>query len=294
MHHKKRKSIASTDLNVLIRGESGTGKELFAQSIHNDSPRKNGPFVAVNCAGIPKELIQSELFGYEAGSFTGAGKKGKASKFEIAHGGSIFLDEIGDMPLEAQANLLRVLQERSVVRIGGDQPKQLDIRVLSATNKDLVQEIEQARFRQDLLYRLNTVTLSVPPLRERTGDLCLLFEHFFSRSHKAQSQPLTFSNKAKEQLKQYSWPGNVRELENTAMLFLHKIGSGVIRVNDLPDPLCSQKVSPPRSCKLEEAEEKTIREALINCANNITHAAQMLGISRVTLYRKIHRFKIGK
>lgn len=286
------KNIASTDLNVLIRGESGTGKELFAQSIHNDSPRRNGPFVAVNCAGIPRELIQSELFGYEPGAFTGAHRKGKAGKFEQAHGGTIFLDEIGDMPLEAQANLLRVLQERSVVRIGGDQPKQLDIRVLSATNKDLDKEMEEGRFRQDLLYRLNSVTLLIPPLRERTGDLWLLFEHFFTKNCNRRPQALKFSKKAKEQLEQYAWPGNVRELENTAMVLLYKVGTGTVERDDLPDALRSRSASRTRSCTLEETEEKTIRAALNSSANNISRAAELLGISRVTLYRKIRHFKI--
>lgn len=177
--------VAASEGNIMIEGESGTGKELFAQSIHNASPRRCGPFIAVNCGAIPRDLIASELFGYTDGSFTGAKKGGKPGKFEMAAGGTIFLDEIGDMPLEQQITLLRVIQERTVTRIGGTKSIPIDVRIICATNKDLLREVERENFRQDLYYRLNVINLHIPPLRERKEDIPLLFRHFFSKLAKS-------------------------------------------------------------------------------------------------------------
>ncbi len=284
--------VATTDLSVCMGGESGTGKEVFAQAIHSYSQRADGPFVVVNCAGLPHELIQSELFGYEPGSFTGAHKRGKAGKFELADKGTIFLDEIGDMPLEAQANLLRVLQEKSVVRIGGALPRQLDIRIICATNKDLALEIEQGRFRQDLFYRLNTVPFYIPPLRDRIDDLWVLFEHFFAQQGDGNSS-LTFSPRSKRLLQQYKWPGNVRELENTALFLAHKIGNGVVNTQDLPDLFHGNQSKQRSQLSLSDTEAEAIEQTLCSCNGNISRTAKRLGISRATLYRKMEKYKIA-
>jgi transcriptional regulator with PAS, ATPase and Fis domain len=205
--------IAGSDFTVLILGESGTGKELLAQSIHRESARDKQPFVAVNCAAVPENLLESELFGYEGGSFTGALKEGKTGLFEQAHHGTVFLDEIADMPMVLQAKLLRVLQERQIMRIGSQKVINVNIRVIAATNHDLRERIRAGRFREDLYYRLNALPLLVPPLRERPEDIFLLLDHFLTEH---QRKGLVFSSEAREVLLRYPWPGNIRELSNVA------------------------------------------------------------------------------
>jgi transcriptional regulator with PAS, ATPase and Fis domain len=205
--------IAGSDFTVLITGESGTGKELLAQSIHNASPRSKQPFVAVNCAAVPESLLESELFGYAGGSFTGALKEGKAGLFEQANNGAVFLDEIGDMPPMLQSKLLRVLQERQIMRVGSTKLTEVNIRVIAATNRNLRERIQAGQFREDLYYRLNALSLVVPPLRDRPEDIFLLLEHFLAQQNQSQ---LKFTPEARALLLRYSWPGNIRELGNVA------------------------------------------------------------------------------
>lgn len=304
--------IASkTNCTVLITGESGTGKELVAQAIHNESRCRGGPFIAVNCGAIPKELIESELFGYESGAFTGAKKNGMPGKFELADGGTIFLDEIGDMPFNLQVCLLRFLQEQEITRIGGKKPIQLNVRVIAATNKNLEEAINNGVFRMDLYYRLNVFTIHVPPLRERSGDVHNLAHYFLQKYKSASSQVLLgFTPEALECLTGYNWPGNIRELENTierAVIISH---GDRIRLDDLPDKLRSSHVpypsrslirlesapqdTPPEliSMDREEIEKNTIIRALQRTNGNVTRAAEEIGISRRTIYRKMKKYQI--
>ncbi|WP_052359978.1 sigma-54-dependent Fis family transcriptional regulator [Solidesulfovibrio alcoholivorans] len=280
------KRIAAMDGSVLIQGESGTGKEILAQAIHNASIRRNAPFIAVNCAALPQELIQSELFGYEEGTFTGAKRGGKTGKFEMGNGGTIFLDEIGDMPLNAQANLLRVLQEKSIVRVGGAHPIHLDIRVIAATNKTLSREIEAGRFRLDLFYRLAVMNLSIPPLRERKDDVMPLVKHFV-RKHQQMRKDIAFSPPVKSLLQTYDWPGNVRELENVIVNVLTRITQQTVTTDDLPEYFNTDSNQETDILLLKDTELTTISSALVKCNNNITKTARLLGVSRATIYRKL-------
>ena len=281
-------NIAATDNNVLIQGESGTGKEILAQAIHNGSTRRNAPFVAVNCAALPTELIQSELFGYEEGTFTGAKRGGKAGTFERCNGGTIFLDEIGDMPLDAQANLLRVVQEKSIVRVGGSRPIPLNIRVVAATNKVLPKEIEAGRFRLDLFYRLAVMHLAIPPLRERKEDLWLLVESLVRKQQPALAG-LGFSPQVRILFERYDWPGNVRELENVLVNVLSRMSGGCVTVDDLPETFAATRRARENVDLLKDTEQKMIAAALVQCNNNVSKAAKVLGISRATLYRKLKK-----
>lgn len=288
------KHISFKDTTILIQGESGTGKEILAQAIHNYGNRRNKAFVAVNCAALPKELIQSELFGYEEGTFTGAKKGGKAGKFELANGGTIFLDEIGDMPLAVQANLLRVLQEKNVVRVGGGHTIPLDVRVIAATNRDLLQDVEAGCFRRDLFYRLSVITLSIPSLRERKDDLEILIQHFMKKHAGLSAADITISPQVKKFLAIYDWPGNIRELENTVIYFLHYMSGNTVTVNHLPARFQnSAKVIPEKFDMLNEVEKQTVVEVFRNCGYNISLAASVLGITRATLYRKLKKFQIS-
>jgi len=230
------KKIANSDLTVLITGESGTGKELIAQSIHNASKRQNQPFIAINCAALPESLLESELFGYEGGSFTGALKEGKAGLFEQAHNGTIFLDEIGDMPLSLQARLLRVIQERQVMRIGSPKVINVNIRIIGATNKNLFEMVQKGKFRDDLYYRLNVLPIYVPPLRNRKEDIMLLLETLIDKNKK-----LIFTDEAKNLLLNYDWPGNVRELQNTA-LYLELMSNTIVKPENLPSYILNNKI----------------------------------------------------
>lgn len=282
--------VADTDHTILIQGESGTGKEVLSQAIHRGSSRRNKPFVPINCAALPKELIQSELFGYESGSFTGASKGGKAGKFELADGGTIFLDEIGDMPLETQANLLRVLQEKKIVRIGGLRQIDVNVRVIAATNRELLQDVKAGRFRSDLFYRLCVISLWIPPLRERREDLWKLMEHFVNKisgGHVGLHE-ITFSKRARAALTAYAWPGNARELENAVICFLVKMRDRTVTLHDLPPQIFSEKEALAGSVDdLRTAERRAIEKVLLECSGHISNAAKLLGTSRSTLYRKL-------
>lgn len=283
---------ASHCLPTLIEGETGTGKELAAQAIHNASDRARGPFVWINCASIPEHLIDAELFGYEAGAFTGASARGKPGKFELAAGGTIFLDEIGDMPLPLQASLLRVLQNQSVVRVGGTSPIEVDARVIAATNCRVIEAVRERKFREDLYFRLAMFPVSVPPLREREG-LDFFIEQLLAKlasRHGLPSRSLTADQRAN--LASYEWPGNVRQLEGV-LLRLLMTGKLLLPelTNDVADTRSFDRPHVPRNLNLSEhlAEEKQrlIKDALERCGQDRTQAAALLGISRASLYREL-------
>ncbi|GFZ31115.1 sigma-54-dependent Fis family transcriptional regulator [Clostridium zeae] len=293
------KKAAHTSSNVLILGESGTGKEIFAHAIHSESNRYEGPFVKVNCAAIPSDLLESELFGYEAGAFTGARKEGKIGKFEIANEGTIFLDEIGDMPLHMQVKLLRVIQEREVEKIGGVATRKINIRIIAATNRNLERLVSEGKFREDLYYRLNVVTIEIPPLRERGNDIILISNHLIKKLSVSLDKKVNgMSKEAEEYLKTYEWKGNVRELENILERAINIMGdSNVIDVDDLPKEITGKKVSiTPKRLQdiLEESEKNAIILALRAADGNKTKAAKILDIGRTSLYEKIEKYKIQK
>lgn len=296
---KARTRMAAASLStVLLEGESGTGKELVAQAIHYSGQRSTGPFVAVNCAALPETLIESELFGYEEGSFTGAKKGGQAGKFEIANGGTLFLDEIGDMPLSAQMKLLRVIQERKVTRIGASADRVIDIRIIAATLKDLKQEVKAGRFRQDLYYRLNVLNVRIPPLRERLEDIPALAQSLCSKiAERMKVDPKNFDEDLLEELKSYPWPGNVRELENLIERAINMAGDDpFLRAGyfDLAAPDGESNASLPdetaQLLPLAEVEREMICRAVVHYNHNIYKAAASLGISRNTLYRKMKEY----
>lgn len=305
----KARKAAETPVTVLLRGESGTGKEIFAHSIHNASERKYRKFIRVNCSAIPESLLESELFGYEEGAFTGARKGGRKGLFEEASSGTIFLDEIGEIPPGTQAKLLRVLQERELVRVGGSQAINIDVRVIAATNIDLEAAIETGRFRADLYYRLNAFPIKIPPLRARKGDiyeLSLLFIKKFNQQYGRNIQDI--SSQAVNKLKVYDWPGNVRELENVIgrAIINMKTGDAIIRDIHLPqfERLMDKWEAAYRadesfsdtSVKLEDVveqvEKKYIVQVMKDCDNNKTKAARLLGISLRSLYYKLERYGI--
>lgn len=305
------KAISDNSSTVLLLGESGCGKELLAQSIHNNSSRKDKPFVALNCGAIPLNLIESELFGYEAGSFTGSNKNGTMGKFELANKGTIFLDEIGEMPLEMQVTLLRVLQEGSITKIGGKKQIPVDVRVIAATNKDLKQEVKEKRFRKDLYYRLNVLPINVPPLKERIGDVPILLDHFLkAKSKKLNKEVPKISDNLFKKMISYCWPGNVRELENFVENIVALEGNTTYDM-DLEECHCLShdnlgnpiKSSPNDIiCNtnnnvitpLVVLEQEEIKKAIRVCNGNMSHAASKLGISRNSLYNKIKRYGIEK
>lgn len=294
------KKAGQTDSSVLITGESGTGKELFAHAIHKVSTRVYGRFIKVNCAAIPSDLLESELFGYERGAFTGANKEGKLGKFELADGGTIFLDEIGDMPLHMQVKLLRVLQEREVERVGGVSPRDVDIRIIAATNQNLEKMVNEGRFRADLYYRLNVVTIKIPPLRERKDDIMLLSDYLSKKvAKKFDRAECIISPKAMEYLKNYEWKGNVRQLENIIERAFNVMNVGDRRLlpEHLPKEITGMKVA-GRVVRLEdlvaETEKEAIDEAIRACGGNKRKAAEGLGISRTTLYEKMEKYLINR
>ncbi|MBV1817939.1 sigma 54-interacting transcriptional regulator [Anaerosalibacter bizertensis] len=278
-------------------GESGTGKELFAHAIHSISRRSNAPFIKVNCGAIPYELLESELFGYEEGSFTGAKKGGKIGKFKAADGGTIFLDEIGDLPMNMQVKLLRVLQDKEIEKIGSNSSEKVDVRIITATNRDLEEMVSEGKFRLDLYYRLNVLTIKVPPLRERKDDIPILSEHLIQKiSRRENIRVDRISDSALEYLKRYNWPGNVRELENIlerAINFLDE--ETVIKPEHLPSKITGiMRKKKIRSLKLtlEEVERQAIIDSLIFSNGNKTKAASILDISRTSLYEKIDKYNI--
>lgn len=293
---KLGQKAASSTSNVLLLGESGTGKEIFAQSIHNESYRSNEPFIAVNCAAIPRDLIESELFGYEGGAFSGAKREGNPGKFELAHGGTLLLDEIGEMPLELQAKLLRVLQEKKITRIGGIKPIVVDVRIIASTNKDLLEAVQKKNFREDLYYRLNVLTINLPPLRNRKEDIPLLINYFLKKyNYLLGKNAKQISQEAMSKLLSYEWPGNVRELQNVLERAINMVEGEIIHINHLPQIFADKKIrstsdSFPRS--LTDVEVENIKKALDYCAGNITQTAKLLNIGRNTLYRKLKEYNI--
>ena len=299
---KLAKLASRNSTNVLITGESGTGKELIAQSIHNSSSRKNMPFVALNCGALSRELIQSELFGYEGGSFTGAKKNGNPGKFELADGGTLFLDEIGEMPLDAQINLLRVLQTGDVLRIGARHSNRVDVRVIAATNKDLEEEIKFKNFRNDLFYRLNVLQISLPSLKDRKSDIILLAEHFLRRFvGEAHSNITGFTPDVIDIFSSYSWPGNIRELENTIQRAVVICESDIISSENLPANINSvsesMSTSTATSTRIihgrEQVELNYIIELLARHKGNLRSASAEMGVARSTLYNKLKKFNLS-
>lgn len=291
------RKVAKTNSNVLIMGESGTGKELFAHSIHAGSMRRKAPFVCVNCGSIPEQLIESELFGYEEGAFTGARKGGKIGLFPAAHGGTIFLDEIGELPLPMQVRLLRVLQDREIQRVGSNVREKVNVRVVAATNRNLYQMVKKGEFRSDLYYRLNVVTLHLPLLRERKEDLPLLIRMILSKiSKKENLGAIEISREAMDHLLRYDWPGNVRELENVLERAINFTDAGEkIKAKNLPERITGSMVSQtvmPLKELMENTEKDAIKDALLRCRNCKAKAANELGISRTTLYEKMMKYEI--
>ncbi|MGR6836868.1 sigma 54-interacting transcriptional regulator [Syntrophomonas erecta] len=301
---KAQKELATrasrTTSTVLIVGDSGTGKEIFAHAIHNMSPRRKGPFIKVNCAAVPETLLESELFGYADGAFTGARKDGKPGKFELANYGTIFLDEIGDMSLSMQAKLLRVLQEKEVERVGSLHITRINVRVIAATNQDLKKLVAEGLFREDLYYRLNVIILNLPPLRERREDIPLLSQILLERLNQQLGTKVEgISSEVINLFYSYDWPGNVRELENTIERAINFCDGHIIRLEHLPPHLKSNltNLRPPRpqgslENLLEEKEREVIINTLKTCEGNKTKAARALNIHRSALYRKINKYNI--
>jgi len=287
------KRISKTDSTILIQGESGTGKELLAHSIHNHSQRKKGPFIAINCAALPQNIVESELFGYEKGSFTGALKDGKPGKFELASNGTIFLDEIGELPLEIQSKLLRVLENKKITRIGSNFQRPLDIRIIAATNRDLKKEIKENRFREDLFYRLDEINLNLPPLRQRKEDILILADHFLKEmNNNNPDQEKYLSERLKNHLIKKEWQGNVRELRNFIRKSYYKFQGDVIDVSQEKSMLSSSSASDIKNNSLEALEKQHIMEALDVSKGNVVEASGYLAIGKSTLYRKIKKYGI--
>jgi PAS domain S-box-containing protein len=297
---------AGSESTVLLCGESGTGKEMFAQAIHNRSPRHSGPFIAINCGAIPRELIGSELFGYAEGAFTGAHKGGRPGKFELAAGGTLFLDEIGDMPLDQQASLLRVLQDKTITRIGGAMGMLVDVRIICATNKQLPLEIAKGNFRQDLYYRLNVLAITLPPLRQHPEDIPLLFSTFYERTcRKLGVKAAQVAPEVIDRLRQYDWPGNMREFQNAVEKMVNLPHRQLIGVNSLPEEIQAGAAAQPAPAAVRapvsigehrarikrtiaEQEQREIFDLMARHQGNLSETARVLGISRTSLYRKLH------
>lgn len=291
------RKVAPTRASVLITGESGVGKELIADAIHNLSPRRDKPFVKVHCAALAESLLESELFGHEKGAFTGAASR-KRGRFEMADGGSLFLDEIGEINQNVQIKILRVLQERKFERVGGEQTIEVDVRLITATNRDLRKEITEGRFREDLYYRLNVVNIHVPPLRERREDIPLLAMAFLKEFAEENGKQIEgFDPRARQALFAYSWPGNVRELRNCIESAVVMASGRLITLDDLPPgPRSSSEarsISIPAFASLEEAERIIIAETLALVGGNKSKAAEILKIGRKTLYQKIEQYGIA-
>jgi transcriptional regulator with PAS, ATPase and Fis domain len=291
--------------NVLLQGPSGVGKEVFAQAIHNASHRTGGPFIAINCAALPRDLIESELFGYAPGSFTGAGRDGRPGKFEAASGGTIFLDEISELPIDVQAKLLRVLQEREVVRVGDTRGIPVDVRVVSASNRDLQAMSQRREFREDLYYRCHVIGINLPSLAERRDDIPVLANHFLRKYGQRLGKPVfQIDGDALRVLMDFDWPGNVRELENVLERIVNMVDGEVITVRDLPPAIREFESPVPVSTAategagadavrtLADLERAAIAEALRLCGYNVSEAARRLGIAKPTLYAKIRHYEI--
>ncbi|AZV45605.1 sigma-54 interaction domain-containing protein [Peribacillus asahii] len=309
--------VSGSNSSVLLIGESGTGKELFAHAIHHKSTRASAPFVAINCSSIPEHLLESELFGYEDGAFTGAKKGGKKGQFELAGGGTLFLDEIGDMPLSMQSKLLRVLQEKEVVRVGGYKSISIDVRIIAATHRDLEEMVEKGEFRQDLYYRLNVIKIDIPPLRERKADIPPIAKRLLKKLEaRFYRNSIELSAEVKERLMQHSWPGNIRELENVLERSINVLDGKTIKVSDLPLYLrdfepedgsaihSNQEVSPslvsaseplfvqPLKETLAQVEKQAIEHALAVTKGNKLEAALLLEIGKTSFYDKCKLYNI--
>ncbi|MEY8366711.1 sigma 54-interacting transcriptional regulator [Anaerovoracaceae bacterium 41-7] len=287
--------FATSSSNILIQGESGTGKEIFATAIHNSSKCAEGPFVAVNCAAIPDNLLESELFGYEEGAFTGAAKGGRAGKFEVANKGTLFLDEIGELPIHLQPKLLRAIQEKKIQRVGSNRLINIDIRIITATNRDLVSMMKTGEFREDLYYRLSVIPIRIPSLRERKEDISVLAEYFLTmyRSMLQKHFIRGFNSSSMETLCHYDWPGNVRELQNAVEYAVNKCGAEFIDIGDLPERIIKASQGGYRPVPMKEMETEAIRNALNyfgHTPEGKEQAAESLGISRATMYRKLKEY----
>jgi len=296
---QKARQVAISNSTVLIRGESGTGKELLAKVIHEESGRKNQNFVVVNCPSIPESLLESELFGYEGGAFTGANKHGKKGKFEIANKGTLFLDEIGDLPLSLQPKLLRVIQERSIERIAGIHPLPIDVRIIAATNRDLEKMVHEGKFREDLYYRLNVIPLTIPPLRLRSMDIPLYIEYFLEKFTKALHKgPLRIDESLRRWLMNYYWPGNVRQLEHVIEYLVNISNKEVLTLQELPSGLMDDERKNGLEGSLEQQladYEKQLLRAYVPPGANLAvkkQAAKRLKISLATLYRKLDKYQL--
>jgi two-component system NtrC family response regulator len=292
--------MAATDATVLISGETGTGKELVAKAIHLRSNRRERPFMTINCGAIPRELLESELFGHVKGSFTGAltHKKGKV---EMADGGTVLLDEIGEMPLELQVRILRLIQEREIEKIGATAPTKVDVRIIAATHRNLATMVKQGTFREDLYYRLLVVPIKLPPLRERTGDIEELVQHFFVKSRAKHNRPeLTMNPELMRYFSEYTWPGNIRELENAIERMVLLARGPELTAADLPDFLQAGITAgeepavslPERGVSLEAVEKQMILQALKRCGGNQTQAARYLSMSRRTLAYRLEKYGV--
>ncbi|OAA94894.1 sigma-54-dependent Fis family transcriptional regulator [Clostridium coskatii] len=299
------KRIAQNECAVLITGESGTGKELFAHSIHNGSKRCGGPFVAINCAALPKDLVESELFGYEKGAFTGASKEGHPGKFELANGGTIFLDEIGELPLEIQSKLLRVLDNHTISRIGGKYERNLDVRIVTATNRDLIKEVNARNFRSDLYFRLNVFNIRLIPLRERKEDIEMFVEFFLNRLSKKNQMKIEHIDKSfMDIVTNYNWPGNVRELENVVQRAYYLSKDEVITDSLIPEYIreCVENIedctislendSKNKIKTVDQVERELIIKALEQCNGNVVNASKLIEMGKSTLYRKIKKYNL--
>lgn len=297
---KKALKAAQTNSTVLIRGESGTGKELLARAIHNASSRRTGPFVAINCGAIPESLLESELYGYEEGAFTGARRGGKPGRFELANGGTIFLDEVGDMSLHLQVKLLRVLQDGVFEKVGGQKPRRADVRVLAATNRPLEELVDRGLFRQDLYFRLNVIPITLPPLRVREGDILLLLNHFLSKYNQQLGKNVKgFAPEALTRLLGYSWPGNIRELQNAVEYAMNMVNGDLITPEFLPQLTGvggNGRETQRELRSLAEVVENTFRDAVAQFGRSesgVKEIARVLGISRATVYRKFKEYGIS-
>ena len=300
-----KSTVAPTDATVLVTGESGTGKELVARALHAGSPRAQKPIVTVNCAALAENLLESELFGHERGAFTGADRR-REGRFKQADGGTLFLDEIGEMPIGLQAKLLRALQQGEIQRLGSDRSEHVDVRVIAATNRDLRKEVANHNFREDLYFRLNVITIEIPPLRKRTDDIPLLAAHFLSHFEERNRKNIKgFSPQAMDQMLHYSWPGNVRELENAVERAVILCTGDLITEKELPFSISEEEMAAAKAGEkeggtslaglpLEEVERKAIEETLKMTKDNKSEAARTLGITRATLHNKLRKYDIGK
>jgi two-component system response regulator AtoC len=302
------KRVAPTTTTILITGETGTGKELIARAIHRNSPRKNNPFIKINCAAIPENLMESELFGYEKGAFTGAVTK-KQGRFELAHKGTLFLDEVGELPKDMQVKLLRVIQEQEFERVGGLQTIKVDVRLITATNRNLFEDVKEGRFREDLYYRLNVIPAHLPALRERREDIPVLIDSFVEKfNEKLDRSVKRIDEQVMNLLVQYAWPGNIRELENLVERMILMAGGDTIVLADLPSDLkttieLDKSVQPDTREKpfkdimkthMEDVEKQVIISVLAECGNNVTRAAKQMGLSRKGLQLKMTKYRLRR